>query len=208
MQGINKDTADVFGLKNVPAIQIGEVLPNTPGAKAGLEQGNIITKVNGQPLERTDEPEELPGILARQLRWMKVGDKVTFTVIPKPGDAPKDITVTLEERPKMANIAKRYFASDLGFVARELVFNDTYRMHLPPDTKGVDVALIKPSGAAESAHLQNGDIITQLNGQPVTDVDEFKSDYEAFRKDKPKEAVVLVVRRGPGTESIRIEPPQ
>ena len=51
-------------------------------------------------------------------------------------------------------------------------------------------------------------MITEMNGKPVENVDEFKSDYEKLRKDKPREAVVMVVLREAGTETIRIEPPQ
>ena len=209
LRGLDKDVAEAFKLTNQPAVEIGEVLPNTPAAKAGLKQGNIIVKVNGKPLERPDEPKELPGIIGRLFRRMKVGDKVTLSILPAPGEPMKDVDVTLEEMPMRANRAKRFYAEDLGFVAREMVFNDTYRQHMPADSKGVVVALIKPSGAAETAKLQNFDVITQLNGKPVTDLEQFKADYEAFRKDKPREAVVLVVvRRYPSTESIRIEPPQ
>ncbi|CAN5379604.1 DegQ family serine endoprotease [soil metagenome] len=209
MRGLDKEVAEAFGLTNQPAVEIGEVLPDSPAAKAGLARGNIIVKINGKPIERPDEPKELPGILARQFRRMKVGDKVTVTVLPAAGQPMKDVVVTLEEMPMRPNRAKRFYAEDLGFVARDMVFNNTYRQHMPADSKGVVVALIKPSGNAETAKLQNGDVITQLNGKTVTDLNEFKADYEAFRKDKPKEAVVLVVwRRYPTTESIRIEPPQ
>jgi len=209
MRGLDKEVAEAFGLTNQPAVEIGEVLPDSPAAKAGLQRGNIVVKVNGQPIERPDEPKELPGILARQFRRMKVGDKVTLAVLPAAGQPMKDVVVTLEEMPMRPNRAKRYYAEDLGFVAREMVFNDTYRQHMPANSPGVVVALIKPSGSAETAKLQNGDVITQLNGKQVTDLSQFKADYEAFRKDKPKEAVVLVVtRRYPSTESIRIEPPQ
>lgn len=209
MRGLTKDVAEMFGLQNQPAVEIGEILPDTPAARAGLQQGNIIVKVNGEPLERADEPQELPGILGRQIRKMKVGDKVTLAIKPGP-DAPlKDVEITLEELPKRANRAKRFFAEDLGFVAREIVFQDTYRQRMPQDTKGVVVALLKPSGSAETAKLQVGDVITQLNGKTVESLEQFQKDYEAFRKESPKEAVVLVVwRRFPQTESIRIEPPR
>lgn len=209
MRGLEKDVAEEFGLKNKPAIEIGEVLPNSPGARAGLKQGNIIVKINGKALERPDEPKELPGIVGRQFKRMKVGDKVTLSVIPAAGQPAKDVEVTLDEMPMRANRAKRYFAEDLGFVARELVFYDAYREKMPSDSKGVVVALVKPNSSAAAARLQNGDIVTQLNGKPVTDLEQFKTDYSTFRKEKPQEAVVLVViRRFPSTESIRIEPPQ
>ena len=59
-----------------------------------------------------------------------------------------------------------------------------------------------------SAKLQNNDMITEINNQPVTDPTEFKKLYEQIRKDKPKDAVVLVVQRESNTQAIRIEPPQ
>jgi S1-C subfamily serine protease len=85
---------------------------------------------------------------------------------------------------------------------------DRYQRRLKDDAKGVVVALIKPQGSAASAKLQNGDMITEINNQPVTGVDEFKKLYEQIRKDKPKDAVVLVVQRESNTQVIRIEPPQ
>ena len=97
--------------------------------------------------------------------------------------------------PKRPNTAKRWFAEDLGFSSREIVFTDTYARRLKPDAKGVVVALIRPQSAAQSGGLQMNDMITELNREPVTDVDAFRKAYEAFRKDKPKEAVVMVVLR-------------
>jgi S1-C subfamily serine protease len=116
--------------------------------------------------------------------------------------------VTLAEQPAQPHQAKRFWAEDLGFATRALTFWDAYARRLPLDTKGVAVALIKPQSAAQTGHLRNGDLITQLNGQPVTDLDEFQKSYEQARKDKPKEAVVLVVRREGSEDTVRIEPPQ
>ena len=52
------------------------------------------------------------------------------------------------------------------------------------------------------------DVITKLDNEPVTDSDQFKKSYEQLRKDKPKEAIVLEVRRGDRENTVRIEPPQ
>src|SRR5947208_5050268 len=57
MTGLTKDVAEVYGLTNQPAVQLGDVIPNMPGAKGGLNQGDIIVKVNDKPLERGDEPD-------------------------------------------------------------------------------------------------------------------------------------------------------
>ena len=208
LTGVNKDVAEVFGIANQPAIQVGDVIPGTPAEKAGLKRGDIIVKVNGEPLERGDQPEELPMIFSRKLRRLKPGDEVALTVLRGRGQPTQDIKVRLEEMPPRANQAKRHFFEDLGFSAREMVFIDTYTRRLPRDAAGVLIALVRPQSAAESGGLRREDVVTDLNGQPVKDLAQFKQLYEELRKSKPREAVVMVVLREGNTQTIRIEPPQ
>ncbi len=47
-----------------------------------------------------------------------------------------------------------------------------------------------------------------MNGKPIKTLEEFKKEYEAIRKDKPREALVVVVLREGNNQTIRIEPPQ
>ena len=208
MSGVTKDLADVLNLGNQPAIQIGDVVKGAPADKAGLKAGDIIVKFNGKPLERGDEPSELPQILQRRLLRMKPGTQVTLAVMREPGKPTQDIEITLGDQPKRSNQAKRYFAEDLGFVVRELVFMDIYAMKLPQDQKGVIVGLLKPQGAAQSGGLKMADVITRLNNEPVTDIDQFEKAWKSIRKEKPKEAIVLEVRRGDREDTVRLEPPQ
>jgi serine protease Do len=208
MTGLKKEVADYFNLTGQAAVQVGDVIKGTPADQAGIKPGNIIVKMNGQPLERGDEPDEAAMILMKNVKRMKVGSKVTFSVVTEANKPPTDVTVTLAERPKQENQAKRFFAEDLGFTAREIVFDDTYRRKLPADQKGVVVALVKPAGAAMTGKLERGDLITKLNQTQVTDVDQFKKEYQEFRKAKPREAVVLEAIRNGNDEILRIEPPQ
>lgn len=209
MTGLNKDVAEELGLKDQPAIELGDIIKNTPAEKAGLKSGDVVVKVNGKPLERGDAPEELPMILVRQLRRLDVGDEVTLSLLRGgKGEELTDVTLTLEERPKMPNLAERYYAEDLGFSVRELVFVDRYQRRLKDDAQGVIVAMIKPQSSAASAKLGMNDMIIEMNGEPVSSVEDFQKQYEATRKEKPKEPVVLVVQREGATQVIRIEPPQ
>ena len=208
LTGVNEDVAEVFGLKNQPAVQVGGVIPNMPADQAGLKKGNIIVKVNGEPLERGDESSELPQILTRKVMRMKPGETVTFSVIAAKGAAPKDVQVKLAEMPQRPNTAKRYYADDLGFSVRDVVFSDTYAQRLAADAKGAVVALIRPQSAANNGGLAMNDLVTELNREAVTDVPQFQKAYETFRKEKPSEAVVMVVLREGQTKVIRIEPPQ
>ncbi|MFN4242910.1 MAG: PDZ domain-containing protein [Tepidisphaerales bacterium] len=208
MSGLSRDLAEVFGLVGQPAVEIGDVIPDSPAAKAGLEKGMIIVGFEGQPLTRGDQPEELGMILGRQILRRQVGETVRFSVIRKRGDSPVEVPVTLAERPPQPNTAKRFFAEDLGYTVRDAVFIDLYRQRLPQTTRGVVVDFIKPNSQAATARLERGDLVTQMNGNPVASVDDFRSQYETFRRDRPRDAIVLQVQRPAGTQIIRIEPPQ
>jgi serine protease Do len=208
MTGLTKDVAEAFGLKDQAAVQIGGIIPDSPAAKAGLKQDDIVLKVNGKPLERGDEATELPDIFRRRLLRYKPGQAITLSVMREQDKPVQEIKITLGEQPKRANQAKRYFAEDLGFVVRELVFIDTYTRKLPADYKGVLVDVERPQSNAASGGLHRGDIIISMNNTPVTDIDEFEKAYKAIRKDHPHEAIVLVVQRQNREDTIRIEPPQ
>lgn len=208
LSGLKKEVAEYYGIQGRPAVQIGDVIPGRPAHKAGLRSGDIIVEFDGAPLERGDQPDEAAQILGRKLLRRNVGDRITLGVLRGPGAEMQTIEVTLEERPKPAGRAQRFWAEDLGFAARELVFDDTYSRRLPADTSGVIVALIRPGSAAQNGKLQNGDIITRLNQTPVQNLQQFREDYLEFRGNQPREAVVLEVLRSGQTQIIRIEPPQ
>lgn len=208
MTGLKKDVAEFYGLKGQPGIQIGDVIPGGAADKAGLKGGEIITGANGQPLERGDTPEELPMILGRQVAKMNVGDPLKLTVIAKRGEAPKELTLNLIERPSPASTAARFYAEDLGFTVRDMVFQDRYARRLEDNAGGVVVTFVKPQGNAQAGGLARNDVITKINQTDVTTVTPFKDVYEAFRKATAKESVVLEVLRGTDTQIVRIQPPQ
>src|SRR6185312_10585081 len=96
---------------------------------------------------------ELPGILNRKLLRMKTGTQVTLGVLRKPGEPLAEIPVTLEARPDAPSRAKRFYAEDLGFTVRDVTLYDNYLGHLPLDTKGVVVDLIRQESSSRSGGL-------------------------------------------------------
>jgi serine protease Do len=208
LSALRKEVAEYYGLKNVPAAQVGVVVPDSPADKAGLKAGDKIIRLDGKPLERGDSLTETPNIFTRNLSWMKVGQKIRLTVLRGKGDPPVELSVTLGEQPRRANAAKRFYAEDLGLCLREIVFADTFANKLPADTKALVAAYIRPESSAASAGLRSGDVVKQMNGVAIESLEQWRRQYQEFRKSHPKQVVVLVAVRQGGTQVIRIEPPQ
>ena len=59
-----------------------------------------------------------------------------------------------------------------------------------------------------NARIRTTTVVTRLNQTPITDIDQFKQEYQELRKKSPKEAVVLEATRQGQDEIIRIEPPR
>jgi serine protease Do len=208
LSGLSKDVAEQYGLKDRPAVEVGDVIAGTPAQRAGLKPGDVIIAIDDQPVPRGDEPEDLPAIVNRLIVRKRVGQQVKLSVIRAPHEPPQELTVELIQEPRRPSEAQRYYAEDLGFSVREMLFGDRYVRRLEADAGGVVVAYIKPQSAANHAHLEGGDVIQWLNREPARDLAHFQRDYQRLREQHPTEPVVLVVLREGQTQTIRIEAPQ
>jgi S1-C subfamily serine protease len=205
--GIGADEAAFFNLENQSVVRITDVVAGSAADKAGLKAGQIIVRVNGQPLDRGDLPAEIAQIFQRRITQMKVGDPITLTILPERGQPLKDVTLTLEESPKGPNTAQRYYAQDIGLVVRDVTFLDNYLRKRPADATGVVVANIRDSSSPTN-RFAIGDLITQMNGAPVTTLDGFRQAYTTFRKAHAGDPIVLVAHhlKDMRNESISIMP--
>lgn len=84
-------TKEIAALRNMPVgAFVSTVLPNTPAEKAGLQRGDIIVKIDGQPVNEGNS-------ISKVISEKKVGDKVTLTI--NRNDNEHDVTVELGEAP-------------------------------------------------------------------------------------------------------------
>ena len=207
LSGLSKDLREFFELGETPAVQVGEVIADSAAAGAGVEAGDVIVSLNDEDLERGDAPEELPDILDRTVSRLGVGGTVTLGLLNAAGDR-RSVDVDLRERPTQASSVPREFFDDLGFAAREAVFDDRYARKLDSDAAGVVIEFVRENSAAAGARLGPGDFVRRINQTPVADLGQFASALREFREASPREAVVLEVLRRGDTEVIRVEPPR
>lgn len=182
---VNKEWAKATGIS--PAVvRVTFVAKDSPAEQAGLKAGDLITGVGGKPL-RLSETRALD-YFSKSLQ-PRAGEKFTITAM-RDGKS-SDHTGTFASEPETESLR----ADDIGVTVSSIKDADVFTMNLATG-QGVlvtDVAKGSPaanSGSLGQTLLLKNDVIVELAGQPVTDVDSFGKILESLRRDEPP--VVLV----------------
>ncbi|WP_425584046.1 DegQ family serine endoprotease [Variovorax defluvii] len=198
---VTKDVAESIGLGKAQGALVRGVEAGSPGEKAGIEPGDIITRFDGKAIEK---PSDLPRLVGNT----KPGTRSTITVFRR--GSSRDLTVTIAEiePDKPARIAEREepaakssasaAAKSLGLVVSELTEAQKKELKLKGGVK-IDDA----SEAATRAGLREGDIVLGINNTEVGNVKEFESALAKADKSKP---VSVLFRRGEWAQYALIRP--
>jgi serine protease Do len=189
IQDLNHDLAKSFGTKEAKGALVSDVKEDSPADQAGLKQGDIIVTFQGSPVEDAVA-------LQRLVTRTAVGTKVPVRVIRDGHE--KDLTVTIGEQPETNKIAKAETGeADYAFagVAVQDLDRDTAKeLGIKGKTSGVVVTSVAPDSGAEKAGLMPGDVIREINRQPVKSVKDFEK--LSSRVKKGENVLLLINRRG------------
>jgi serine protease Do len=181
VQDLNQALADSFGLNRPDGALIASVDPASPAAEAGLKPGDVITQVNGAPIERA-------GDLSSRIGMDAPGDRVSLKVWRD--HSTREMTVKLA---KAEPESLQQAASDngehgqLGLALRPLTSQER-------SAAGVDHGLVVEDvgGPAARAGIQPGDVLLGIDGQPANSVDQVRS----VMRGHPKSVALLIERDG------------
>jgi len=188
IQDITPGISKAMGLKDMKGVLVGDVTPDGPAKSAGIQRGDVILEVNGKPMEDSRE-------LRMTISMMDPTATVKLKLLRN--GSPSDVSVKLGDLPADKEQAKAEEGSKseqvLEGVSVENLDSETARqLGLPAATAGVVVTDINPSSPLVSAGLQRGDVIQEVNHQPVKNVAQFE---EAIRK-AGNDPLLLVNRKG------------
>jgi len=169
-------------------VVISEVEPESPAAKAGLEQGDVVTAIDG--VKSTDS-----GQVRNQVAMTAKGKVVQVEV--QRGGKERTVVVSLGEQPEEAPApSPELHTEGAGVFAGVTVaaLDDPLRSHLelPDQLPGVIVVSLLPQSAAALMGLRPGDVILIINRTETPTVEAF----HGVAKTSAKEAVLLVYRDG------------
>jgi serine protease Do len=197
IQSVDPDMAKAFGLSSGRGALIGDVTPDGPGSKAGLQRGDIVLTLNGEDVNSSDD-------LSLRISQMAPGS-VAHLKIFRSGQN-KDVDVTLGEYPEKGSAAQpneKAPAILQGLQVENLTRSIARQLNLPLATTGVVVTQVDPSSAAAMAGLQQGDVIQEVNHKPVQNTEQFQQAVSAAGD----QTLLLLVNRE-GTTHYAILQPQ
>jgi serine protease Do len=187
-QDVSPALAKAFNEKDLHGALVGDVSPNSPAQKSGLQRGDIILELNGTPVTDANQ-------LRMSISMMQPGADVKLKVVRNGSE--REVAVKLGELPTKEASAKSNSqgseSSALSGVSVENLDSDTARqVGVPANTQGVVVTDISPSSPAAGSGLERGDVIQEVNHQPVKNT----SDFERAVRNSKEETLLLVNRQG------------
>jgi serine protease Do len=189
IQDLNQDLAESFGLNESKGALVGDVKEESPAEQGGLKQGDVITSYQGTLVDDAVT-------LQRLVTKTPVGTTVTVKVMRDGHE--KELAVTIGEQPEPTKIAKsdtgRTEHALAGVAVQDLDRETAKELGLKAKVQGVVVTEVEPDSGAEKAGLQPGDIIREINRQPVKSVKDFERASSQLKKGE--HALILINRRG------------
>jgi S1-C subfamily serine protease len=191
-----------------PGVVIVEVIADSPAEEAGLQEDDVIMAVDGQELGAEND-------LADLIAGYEPGDTVTLKIErPDDDEGPFEMTVELGEHPDKEDTA--YLGVRYGslpridvFRSRSLPFGELEEFDELPfafpegDVKqGAVVQRVFEDSPASAAGLEEGDVITAIDGEPVEDPQALA---DALAEREPGDTITLTVYQRDSEEEREIE---
>ena len=206
VQTLTPELAEAMKLKGEPSgALVGEVTPRSPAEKAGIKTGDVIATANGKKISDARELRLLIGSMApgtkAQIEVNREGQKKTFDVelgeMPA-GAAEENAEASPEEsaQPEKATVFGGVAVADITEDIRNA-------LNLSKDIKGAVIAEVDADSPAAKAGLREGDVIQEVNKQPVKNA----KDLVAISKRlKPDEKILIRVWSQGRSSFVALEP--
>ncbi|MEE9172816.1 MAG: DegQ family serine endoprotease [candidate division NC10 bacterium] len=193
IQPLTPELARQFGVKPGGGVLIANVVEGGPAEKAGLKSGDVVEAFAGKPV--TDVRQ-----LQRLVAKVRPGKEVAVNVRREGRQLALNVTVgqmpTEEAVAVSPQSPERY-----GFAVQDLT--PDLREKLQVEEGGVLVSSVDPKGPAFRRGLRRGDVILEVNRQPVAGRGDL---LEVLRASRPETDLLLLVQRGKSTRFIVVPP--
>jgi serine protease Do len=195
IQPVTQAIAASLGLKSDHGALVAVVQPNSPSAKAGLKQGDVVTAFNGTEItQMRDLPrlvaEVAPGSKGNLTLW-RGGQTTSLEVTIGEAPANPQVASAAEDNPSTPETADTmglHFAGLTNDLRREL--------HVGREVQGVVITRVDNGSLGDNLGLERGDIVVSINQQPVATPRDAADRLNDIAKSPHKNVLLLLNRHG------------
>lgn len=196
VQAVTQDMAEGLGLPSASGALVADVAANGPAGKSGLRNGDLIVRFDGKPVA---DSRALPLLVAET----PVGKKVNIDIIRK--GKKMTVQVVLGKLPEAGAVQpkkpsppppKGSHHSKLGLSLAQIDAGARAKYHIGKDVHGVVVTAVDPNGPAAEKSIRPGDVIVEVQNQPVHSPEDVARRIDADSKAGKKVEVMLLNRGG------------
>jgi Do/DeqQ family serine protease len=195
IQAVTSDIARSLHLDSAQGALVSSVTPDSPAAKAGMQRGDVITAVDGRTVHDSNS-------LRNEISEMMPGTNTKLTLLRDGREQTVDVTLAELQPSRAAGEDTGEAGSGSGYgLSVEPLTRESARQLGVTATSGVVVTNVASGSRAADAGLRQGDVIEQVDGNPVNSPDALRS---ALDKQTGAPALLLV-HRGEATVFMTIE---
>lgn len=202
LQPIDAEIAASLGLPRNTGELIARVEPNEAAAKAGIRQGDVVTKVNGVAVS----PDNTLSFLVANT---KPGTRIPIEILRD--EKRMTLTATVGSRPPEEQLAANFGGADedanpdpqsgqqatqnsLGLAVQALDARIRTQLNLPANIQGIVVGAVDPASDAAASDIRRGDVILSANQRPTLTPEDLANAVKAsVAANRP---VLLLIQRG------------
>jgi len=184
VQDLTPELATSFGAESAKGALIAEVVKGGPAEKAGMKQGDIVLSYQGKEITNAST-------LRNEAALGPIGQEAKLTVLRKGKKV--ELAVTIGNLEDMTKLLSASVKERLGAELRPVTPDEAEKHGLDPQ-QGVVIAWVDPKGPLGQVGFEVGDVILEINGQPVESLEEL-SDLVSTVKPGQKIALVALDHR-------------
>lgn len=184
IQQLTSDLAESFGIDASQGVLVSQVSKHSPAEEAGLRQGDIIERFQGEPVKEV-------GKFRNRVALTAPGSTVELTILRDGKHKTLKVLVGKLSKDKLIAETSQH-AEDIGLTVQTLTPQLAEQFGATA-SEGVVVTEVRPSSIAAMAGIKPGAIILQVNRKEVRSASEFQ---RAVKESSGDKRVLLLVREG------------
>jgi serine protease Do len=185
IQDLSEELAEYYGIKEGKGVLVTEVFPGDPADEAGIKPKDIVLSINGKKVENTRE-------LGKLIADTSVGDTVKIKALRNGIEKTFPVKIVKREDERVSSqTPSKGNDSELGIRVSELTSEITRRFEIA-EISGVIVIDVEPESQGAQAGVMVGDIIKEINHQPITTVKDYKKEIKELKKG---DSILMFIKR-------------